>query len=139
MYIDDIKVGHSSSIEREVTQSVISRFADVSGDFNPVHLDQEFAAASQFKGVIAHGILSAAYISAVLGTKLPGPGAIYMGQTLKFRAPVRPGDKVVTTCTVKEIIRDKNRVHLETICRVGETIVLEGEATMLVQPRPNHE
>ena len=138
MYIDDIKVGHSSSIEREVTQSVISHFADVSGDYNPVHLDQEFAAASQFKGVIAHGILSAAYISAVLGTQLPGPGAIYMGQTLKFRAPVRPGDKVVTTCTVKEIIRDKNRVHLETICRVGETVVLEGEATMLVQPRPSH-
>jgi 3-hydroxybutyryl-CoA dehydratase len=137
MYIDEIRVGHTSSIEREVTQSVISNFAEVSGDYNPVHLDPEFAAASLFKGVIAHGILSAAYISAVLGTHLPGPGAIYLGQTLKFRAPVRPGDKVVTTCTVKEVIHGKNRVHIETICRVGETVVLEGEATMLVQPRPN--
>ncbi len=136
MYIDEIEPGHFATMEREVTQEVINLFAEVSGDYNPVHVDPEFAATSQFKGVIAHGILSAAYISTVLGTQLPGPGSIYMGQTLKFRAPVRPGDKVVTICTVKEVIREKKRVHLITICKVGETIVLEGEATMLVQPKP---
>ena len=135
MYIDEIEPGHFASMEREVTQEVINLFAEVSGDYNPVHVDPEFAAASLFKGVIAHGILSAAYISAVLGTQLPGLGSIYLGQTLKFRAPVRPGDKVVTICTVKEVNREKNRVHLVTICKVGETVVLEGEATMLVQPK----
>ena len=136
MYIDEIEPGHFASMEREVTQEVINLFAEVSGDYNPVHVDPEFAAASLFKGVIAHGILSAAYISAVLGTQLPGLGSIYLGQTLKFRAPVRPGDKVATICTVKEVNREKNRVHLVTICKVGETVVLEGEATMLVQSKP---
>jgi len=72
----------------------------------------------------------------VLGTQLPGPGAIYMSQSLKFRAPVRPGDKVVTTCTVKEIVPEKKRVVVDTVCKVGDTVVLEGEATMLVQPKP---
>ena len=136
MYIDEVVVGQSARLERAVTQDVIDRFAQVSGDHNPVHVDAAFAEGTMFKGTIAHGMLSAAYISAVLGTQLPGPGAIYMGQSLKFRAPVRPGDKVVTTCTVKEIIRDKKRVVLETLCKVGETVVLEGEATMLMQQRP---
>ncbi len=136
MYIDEIEVGQSASIERDVTQGGINQFAEVSGDHNPVHVDPAYAASTQFKGVIAHGILSAAYISSVLGNQLPGPGSIYMGQTLKFRAPVRPGDKVVTTCTVKEVNRDKNRVLLVTICKVGDRVVLEGEATMLVQAKP---
>ena len=135
MYIDEIAVGQSASLERVVTQDVINTFADASGDFNPVHVDPAFAASTMFKGTIAHGMLSAAYISAVLGTQLPGPGAIYMGQSLKFRAPVRPGDKVVTTCTVKEIILEKKRVLLDTVCKVGDTVVLDGEATMLVQPK----
>ncbi len=135
MYIDEIAVGQSASLERVVTQDVINTFADASGDFNPVHVDPAFAANTMFKGTIAHGMLSAAYISAVLGTHLPGPGAIYMGQSLKFRAPVRPGDKVVTTCTVKEIILEKKRVLLDTVCKVGDTVVLDGEATMLVQPK----
>ena len=136
MYIDDVVVGQSASLERTVTQDVINTFADASGDHNPVHVDPAFAADTMFKGTIAHGMLSAAYISAVLGTQLPGPGAIYMAQTLKFRAPVRPGDMVVTTCTVKEVFPEKKRVVLDTLCRVGETVVLEGMATMLVQPRP---
>lgn len=136
MYIDEIAVGQSASLEREVTQDVINTFADASGDFNPVHVDPAFAANTMFKGTIAHGMLSAAYISAVLGTQLPGPGSIYMGQSLKFRAPVRPGDKVVTTCTVKEVVAEKKRVILETLCKVGDTLVLEGEATMLVQAKP---
>lgn len=136
MYIDEIVVGQSASLESAVTQEVINSFADASGDHNPVHVDTAFAAGTMFKGTIAHGMLSAAYISAVLGTQLPGPGAIYMAQSLKFRAPVRPGDKVVTTCSVKEVIPEKKRVVLDTVCKVGDTVVLEGEATMLVQPRP---
>lgn len=136
MYLDDIVVGQSAVLERVVTQEVIDSFALASGDRNPVHVDPDFAAGTQFKGTIAHGMLSAAYISAVLGTQLPGAGAIYTGQSLKFRAPVRPGDTVVTRCTVKEVIRDKKRVIMDTQCRVGETVVLEGEATLMVQPRP---
>lgn len=136
MYLDDIVVGQFAILEREVTQEVIDSFASASGDRNPVHVDPEFAAGTMFKGTIAHGMLSAAYISAVLGTQLPGPGAVYTGQSLKFRAPVRPGDKVVTLCTVKEVIHEKKRVIMDTQCRVGETVVLEGEATLMVQPRP---
>ena len=136
MYIDDLVVGQFASLEREVTQDVIDSFAAASGDHNPVHVDPAFAAGTMFKGTIAHGMLSAAYISAVLGTQLPGPGAVYTGQSLKFRAPVRPGDKVVTLCTVKEVIHDKKRVVMDTRCRVGETVVLQGEATLMVQPRP---
>lgn len=136
MYIDDIVVGQSASLERQVTQDVINSFATASGDHNPVHVDPDFAAGTLFKGTIAHGMLSAAYISAVLGTQLPGPGAIYTGQSLKFRAPVRPGDKVVTRCTVKEVLRDKKRVIMDTQCKVGETVVLDGEATLMVQAKP---
>jgi len=136
MYLDEIVAGQSASLECVVTQEVINGFADVTGDHNPVHVDPVFAAGTMFTGTIAHGMLSAAYISAVLGTQLPGPGAIYMAQSLKFRAPVRPGDKVVTTCTVKEIMPEKKRVVMATFCKVGDTVVLEGEATMMVQPKP---
>lgn len=136
MYLDEIVVGQSATLKCEVTQEVINNFAVASGDNNPVHVDAAFAAGTMFKGTIAHGMLSAAYISAVLGTQLPGPGAIYASQTLKFRAPVRPGDTVVTQCTVKEVVRDKKRVILDTKCMVGDVVVLEGEATMMVQPRP---
>ena len=136
MYLEDIAIGQTASIERTVTQEVIQGFADVSHDHNPVHVDPEFAKTTDFEGVIAHGMLSAAYISSVLGTHLPGSGTIYMGQTLRFRAPVRPGDKVVTTVAVKEIIAAKKRVILDTICTVGDTVVLEGEATTMVRMRP---
>lgn len=135
MYIEDIVVGQSASLERDVTQEVIDTFAKVTGDLNPVHIDPKFAADTMFKGVIAHGMLLASYISAVLGTQLPGAGAIYSRQSLRFCAPVRPGDKVVTTCTVKEIIPAKERVIMETLCKVGDTLVLEGEATLMVPSR----
>lgn len=136
MFIDDLFVGQSASLEREVTKDVIEAFAKITGDTNPVHLDQEYAAGTMFKGVIAHGMLPASYISAVLGTQLPGPGTIYGRQSLKFCAPVYPGDKVVATCTVKEIILGKERVVMETVCKVGDTVVLDGEATLMVKARP---
>lgn len=135
MYLDEIVVGQSATLERNVTQAVINSFAEASGDHNPIHVDPAFAAETQFKGTIAHGMLSAAYISAVLGTQLPGPGAVYLSQSLKFRAPVRPGALVTTICTVKDVIRDKKRVVLDTVCKVGDVVVLEGEATLLVPAR----
>lgn len=136
MYLEELSIGQTATLERVVTQEVINSFADASTDHNPVHVDPEFAKTTDFEGVIAHGMLTAAYISAVLGTQLPGHGTIYMGQTLRFRAPVRPGDKVVTTVRVKDIITEKKRVILETVCTVGDTVVLEGEATTMVPARP---
>ncbi len=132
MRIDEIKVGMSAQRRNVVTREHIAAFADVSGDRNPVHLDDAFAATTQFKGVIAHGMLSAGFISALLGNDLPGLGTVYMGQSLSFRFPVRPGDEVVTTATVKEIIPEKRRVVLTTVCTVGDKVVLDGEALVMI-------
>ena len=130
--IDELAVGQNASYERTVTEDDIARFAELSGDDNPVHLDEDFAAGTLFKGRIAHGMLSAAFISTTVGTKLPGYGSIYVGQTLRFRAPVRIGDTVVATATVKAVNRERRRVTMETVCRVGETVVLDGEAELMV-------
>jgi 3-hydroxybutyryl-CoA dehydratase len=134
-FIEDLKIGQSASYERTVGDADIRAFAGLSGDNNPVHLDEEFAKKTMFKGRIAHGMLSATFISTVLGTKLPGMGCIYMGQSLKFKAPVKINDVVVTTVTVKEIIAEKKRAILDTVCRVGDTVVIEGEATVMVPSR----
>jgi len=127
--------GMVAEMGRTVSEADILAFAGVSGDTNPVHLDAEFAAQTQFKERIAHGMLSAGFISAVLGTRLPGPGAIYLSQALRFRAPVHIGDTVVARVTVKEVIAEKRRVVLETVCLVGETTVVEGEAVVYLPPR----
>lgn len=132
MKIHEIEIGMSAQRRNVVAREHIVAYAELSGDQNPVHLDDAFAAATQFKGVIAHGLLSAGYISALLGNDLPGSGAVYMSQTLSFRGPVRPGDEVVTVVTVKDIVRDKRRVILTTVCRVGDKVVLDGEAMVLV-------
>ena len=132
MYIEDITVGMSAEIRKTVTQGDIQAFADVSGDHNPVHLDPEFAATTPFKGVIAHGMLSASFLSAIFGTQLPGPGTIYLGQSLRFLAPVRPGDEVRTVATVTELMPEKRRVICKTTCYVGEAVVIDGEATLMV-------
>jgi 3-hydroxybutyryl-CoA dehydratase len=100
---EDLAVGQSGVYARTVTEADILAFAGVTGDFNPVHVNEELAAASMFGGRIAHGMLSAGFISTVLGTKLPGPGSIYLSQTLKFKAPVKIGDTVVARCTIKEL------------------------------------
>ena len=128
--IDDLQVGQSYTMGKTVTDADIVMFAGVSTDTNAVHLNEEFAKTLPFGGRIAHGMLSASFISAVLGAHLPGPGTIYLGQTLKFTAPVRINDTVNTTVTVKEIIKEKKRVILETVCKVGDTIVITGEATV---------
>lgn len=139
MYFEDLSVGLSAESLRTVSQQDIAAFADVSGDRNAVHLDPAFAATTPFKGVIAHGMLSASFISALLGTKLPGAGTIYLGQSLSFLAPVRPGDVVTTTVSIKEL-RPKGRSRGEAICRttarVGDVVVIDGEATVMVPRRP---
>jgi 3-hydroxybutyryl-CoA dehydratase len=132
---EDLREGQTAAIARTVSEADILAFAGVSGDSNPVHVDQEFAADTMFKGRIAHGMLSAAYISTVLGTKLPGPGAIYLSQTLKFKAPVHIGDTVVARATVIALKPEKRRVTLSTVCTVGDTEVTVGEAEIFLPAR----
>lgn len=134
-YVEDLSVGMSASFAKTVSEADVVLFAGVSGDTNPVHINEEFAKNTMFKTRIAHGMLSAGFISAVLGTKLPGQGAIYMSQSLKFKAPVRIGDTVKATATVSEVIPEKKRVVMKTVCTVGETVVLEGEAMLMVPSR----
>ena len=135
-YIEEIDTGMSAIYSKTVTETDIVLFAGLSGDTNPVHLDEKFAAPTMFKGRIAHGMLTAGFISAVFGTKLPGPGCIYLSQTLKFKAPVRIGDTVVARCTATAVDKEKGRATFATVAMVGDTVVLEGEAMLLVPKRP---
>ena len=126
-------VGDSDQITKKITDSDIQMFADVTGDHNPIHLDDAFAKNTRFGGRIAHGMLTASLISSVLANKLPGEGSVYLGQTLQFVAPVFPGDEVTARVTVKEIREDKPIVKLETICvNQRSEVVIRGEATVLV-------
>ncbi len=134
-YIEDLAVGMSALYARTVTDADIVLFAGISGDVNPVHLNHEFASQTMFEGRIAHGMLTASFISTVLGTKLPGPGCIYLSQTLKFKAPVRSGDTVNARVTITDVKRDKRRVTLTTVCTVNDDVVLEGEAQVMVPSR----
>ena len=134
-FLEDLTVGMSESFSKEVSDSDIVGFATVSGDTNPVHLEEDFARQTRFKERIAHGLLSASFISAVLGTRLPGPGCIYLSQNLKFRAPVRIGDTVTAKATITDIDWDKGKVSLETVCTVGDKVVVDGEAQLLVSRR----
>ncbi len=135
-YLEDLKVGMSASFGKTVTEADIMAFAGVSGDTNPVHLHQGFAEQTMFKGRVAHGMLSAAFISTILGTKLPGPGCIYVSQNIQFKAPVRAGDTVTATATIVEMVPEKRRVKLKTVCMVGDKMVIDGEAVALVPNRP---
>jgi 3-hydroxybutyryl-CoA dehydratase len=135
VFFEDLSVGQKASLSKTVTEADIVAFAEVSGDKNPVHLDARYAAGTMFRERIAHGMPSAAYISAVFSMKLPGPGAIYISQTLNFKAPVKIGDTVRASVTVAEIMRRGKRVRLTCQCSVGETVVLEGEAMIKVPSR----
>lgn len=135
-YLEDLSVGMTSIFAKTVTEADIVMFAGISGDTNPVHINQLFAEGSIFKNRIAHGMLSASLISTVVGTRLPGPGCIYVSQNLRFRAPVKAGDTVVARATIKEILPERRRVALTTVCTVGDTVVIDGEAVMLVANRP---
>ena len=133
--LEDLSLGQSAEVSHTVTDADIRAFAEVSGDNNPVHLDEDYAAATPFKTRIAHGMLSAGYISAVLGTRLPGPGAIYISQTMNFKRPVRIGDEVTTRASVAAIDSEKARVTLTTVCEVAGKTVVEGEAVVMVPRR----
>ena len=129
--IEELAVGMERSLRKVVTDRDIQLFAEVSTDRNPVHLDDDYAQDTIFQGRIAHGMLTAGLISAVIGEQLPGHGTVYLGQNLKFMAPVRPGDMVEAVVRVMGIDHARRRVTLETFCRVGDTIVLRGEALVL--------
>jgi len=135
-YIEDLKPGMSESFAKTVTESDIEKFGEISGDVNPVHFDEEFAKTTIFKGRIAHGVLSASYISTVLGMKMPGPGTIFMSLTTRFKAPVRIGDTVTATCTVREVVPEKRRVVLDCVAKVGDITVVDGEAMVMAPARP---
>ena len=129
-YFKDISLGQTADYEKQVTDEDVRKFADISGDYNPIHLDDEFAKDSMFGARIAHGILTASHISAVIGYIFPGPGWIYLGQSLQFRAPVKIGDTVHTAVEVTDTVAEKNIVDLSTVCKVGDTVVLKGTATI---------
>ena len=134
-HIDQLHPGMSASLAKTVTEADIILFAGISTDVNPAHLDEEYAKTTMFGGRIAHGMLSAAFISTVFGMKLPGPGAIYLSQSLKFKAPVKIGDTVVTRVTIKELVPEKRKAKFDTVCSVRGKNVVEGEAEIMVPAR----
>lgn len=134
-FFEDLSVGDSAGMTRTVTNEVIQAFAEVSTDSNPVHLDQAYAEGTMFKGRIAHGMLSGAYVSAVIGMQLPGPGTIYLSQSLRFRRPVRLGDVVDVRVTVQALDPARGEVTLSTVCEVAGKRVVEGEAVVLAPRR----
>lgn len=133
--IEDLSIGMTRSLAKTIGDAEIAAFAALSTDHNPVHLDDAYAQDTIFQGRIAHGMLTAALISAVIGEQLPGHGTVYLRQSLKFLAPVRPGDRVEAAVTVAAIDHAKRRVTLDCACRVGDTVVLEGEALVLAPSR----
>jgi 3-hydroxybutyryl-CoA dehydratase len=134
-YFEDLEVGQEASMSRTVSEADIVAYAALSGDYNPVHLDPEYASRTIFKERIAHGILAAGYISALFGMKLPGPGSIYISQTLSFRAPVKIDDKVESKVTLIELIPEKKRARFDCTCTVNGKPVLTGEAVLMVPSR----
>jgi 3-hydroxybutyryl-CoA dehydratase len=129
--VEDLKVGMCATFSKTITEADIVLFAGVSGDNNALHVNEEFAATTRFGGRIAHGFLTASVISAAVANHLPGPGTIYLSQLLNFRAPVRIGQTVHASVSVKSVDPVRRRVTLETICKVGETVVIDGEAVVM--------
>ena len=130
-YLEDLSLGQSASYTRTITESDIQQFGAVSGDLNPLHFDEDYAKTTIFRGRIAHGMLSASVISAAIAARLPGPGSIYLAQNLSFRRPVRIGETVCATVTVKEILTGRRRAVLETICEVNGIVVVDGDAVVM--------
>ena len=137
--IEDMAAGMSAEIAKTITEADIVLFAGVSSDVNAIHMDDEYARTTMFGGRIAHGMLTASLLSSVLGNRLPGPGVVYMSQSLRFRAPVRPGDTVHARVTVKEVNVAKCRVVLDTVCTVGDKVVIDGEAMVMPTSREKRE
>jgi len=135
LHFEDLALGMTETLSKTVLASDVVGFAEVSGDRNPIHLSEHFAARTPFRTRIAHGLYTASLISAVLGTRLPGPGAIYLSQTLNFHAPVHIGDTVVVTVEVAELVERGRRARLRCVCTVDGRTVLDGEALVKVPTR----
>jgi len=135
LYFEDLSLGMTEALTKVVSSDDVVGFAEITGDRNPIHLSEHFAAKTPFGTRIVHGLYTAGLISALLGTRLPGPGAIYISQSLHFRAPVKIGDTVDVMVTVEELMPEKTRARLACSCRVGETVVLDGEALVKVPSR----
>ena len=136
--IEQIEVNMEASYSQTITEADVKSFAGVSGDNNPMHMSDEYAQKSRFKKRIAHGLMSASYFSALFGTKLPGPGCVYVSQSLEFKRPVYIGDTVTATVIVTNVDLDKRRVFFKTICKVKHRTVIEGEAELYV-PKDKHD
>jgi 3-hydroxybutyryl-CoA dehydratase len=134
-FLEDLEVGMEAFHEKTVEEADVIAFADLTGDRNPVHLDESYAKKTMFRSRIAHGMLTASLLSTVLGMKLPGPGAIYISQSIRFRAPVRSGDKVRASARVTSVDRERRRATLACACSVGSEIGLDGEAVVMVPAR----
>ena len=134
VYLDELRPGMSASLSHTVTERDVQLFGEATGDMNPVHFDEEFARKTVFRGRVAHGALSIGYISALLGTELPGYGSIFLSASIVFKIPVRIGDTVITTATVREI--NGRSVVLDCVCKVDDRLVLESEAHVLAPRRP---
>jgi 3-hydroxybutyryl-CoA dehydratase len=134
VYLDELKPGMSATTDNTVTERHIQLFGEATGDMNPVHFDEDFARKTIFRGRVAHGALSVGFISAVMGTKLPGEGTIFVSASIVFKSPVRIGDTVTTICTVREVMG--REAIMDCACKVGERLVLEAEARVLVPKRP---
>jgi len=132
---EDLKEGMEATVSRTITETDLRNFSSVSGDTNPMHLNEEFASKTVFGGCIVHGMLTASLIPAAIGTKLPGPGCIYMSQTIKFLAPVRVGDTVYAVVRIVELNKEKHRARMSTTCMVKSQPVIEGEALIKVPTR----
>ena len=132
MYMEDLSPGLSRTMRRVITEADIEAFGALTGDRNPVHFDAEYARGTRFGGCIAHGLLTGAFISTVIGMQLPGRGAVYLGQSFRFLAPVRAGDELCVVCTVRETLPARSQAILDCSCTVGEVEVVRGEARILV-------
>lgn len=130
--IKDLKIGMSESYAQTITDSDIKSFAGFSGDRNPMHLDEEFATNSRFKGRIAHGLLPASFFSAIFGTRIPGPGCVYVSQSLNFKRPIYINDTVKATVTITDIDQKRKRIFFSTICTVRGKIVIDGTAELFL-------
>lgn len=135
LFFEDLSLDQGAEIARTVTAADVEAFAAVSGDTNPLHLDEDYARETPFGRRIAHGMLTGAYISAVLGTRLPGPGAVYLSQSLRFRRPVAIGDEVTAQVVVRELDERRGHVTLATSCKVAGKVVADGEAVVVVPKR----
>lgn len=136
LYFEDLSEGQSAEMTRVASAGAVEAFAELCGDANPLHLDEAYARTTSFGQRIAHGMLPAAYISAVIGTQLPGPGSVYMTQSLRFRRPVRLGDAVTARVTVKSLDARRGHVTLRTVCEVNGKLVMDGEAQVIAPRRP---